>query len=71
VLHPPIESAQPGPFTVQMTADVMTVDQLDQNPGAPFVEIKFLPDALPGFLLPSRFCASDRFGQMATSITAC
>ncbi len=48
----------------------MTADQVDQSPGAPFVEIEYLPDGVINYLLPSRYCESDRFGQMATEITA-
>ncbi len=62
--------APPGTFAVYTTADVMTADHVDQAPGAPFVEIQDLPDAVLSYLLPSRFCESDRFCQMATSITA-
>ena len=62
--------APPGPLTVHTTAKVMTADHLDQTPGAPFVEIQNLPDAVFSYLLPSRYCESDRFGEMATSITA-
>ncbi|MCW8906739.1 MAG: transglutaminase family protein [Sedimenticola sp.] len=62
--------APPGAFTVYTSADVMTSDQVDQSPGAPFVEIEYLPDGVLNYLLPSRYCESDRFGQMATSITA-
>jgi transglutaminase-like putative cysteine protease len=56
-------------FTVHTSADVMTADLLDRGPGAPFVEVQNLPDAVLSYLLPSRYCESDRFGQMATSIT--
>lgn len=62
--------ALPGDFAVNTSADVMTADHVDQSPGAPFVEIEYLPDAVLNYLLPSRFCESDRFGQMATAITA-
>jgi transglutaminase-like putative cysteine protease len=62
--------APPGAFTVFTSAKVMTADHLDQAPGAPFVEIQNLPDAVFGYLLPSRYCESDRFGEMAASITA-
>ena len=62
--------APPGNFTVHTAAEVMVADQMDQSPGAPFVEIQNLPDAVLSYLLPSRYCESDRFGQMATSITA-
>lgn len=62
--------APPGPFTVHTAAEVMTADRVDQAPGAPFVEVQNLPDAVLSYLLPSRYCESDRFGQMAASITA-
>jgi transglutaminase-like putative cysteine protease len=60
--------APPGAFSVYTSADVMTSEQVDQSPGAPFVEVENLPDAVLSYLLPSRFCESDRFGEMATSI---
>jgi transglutaminase-like putative cysteine protease len=62
--------APPGGFSIYTAAEVMTADQVDQLPGAPFVDIEYLPDAVLGYLLPSRFCESDRFGQMATEIVA-
>lgn len=62
-------TAPRGDFAVHTAADVRTADQVDQAPGAPFVEIEHLPDQVLGYLLPSRFCESDRFGQMAGSIT--
>lgn len=62
--------APPGDFAVSTAADVMTADQVDQLPGAPFVDIANLPDVVLSFLLPSRYCESDRFGQMATEIAA-
>lgn len=62
--------APPGPFAIYTTADVKTSDWVDQAPGAPFIDIEYLPDAVLSYLLPSRFCESECFGQMATSITA-
>ena len=62
--------APPGAFAVYTAAEVMTADYVDQAPGAPFVEVQDLPDAVLSYLLPSRYCESDRFHQMATSITA-
>ncbi|MDY6943528.1 MAG: transglutaminase family protein [Pseudomonadota bacterium] len=62
--------APPGAFAIYTSADVMTADQVDRSPGAPFVDIEYLPDGVLSYLLPSRYCESDRFGQMATSITA-
>jgi len=62
--------APPGAFAVHTAAEVMTADQVDTAPGAAFIEIQNLPDAVLVYLLPSRYCESDRFGQMATEITA-
>jgi transglutaminase-like putative cysteine protease len=58
-----------GFFKVYTSADVMTADYIDQAFGAPFVEIQNLPDAVLSYLLPSRYCESDRFHQMASEIT--
>lgn len=62
--------APPGIFSVRTSADVRTADYVDQAPGAAFVEIQYLPDAVLNYLLPSRYCESDRFNEMATSITS-
>ena len=62
--------APPGAFEVYSAADVMTADQIDQAPGAPFIEVQNLPDGVLVYLLPSRYCESELFGQMATEITA-
>ena len=61
--------APPGDFTLATSARVMTVDTLDEAPGGYFVEVQNLPDAVLKYLLPSRFCESDRFGDMAREIT--
>lgn len=62
--------APPGPFAIATEAAVRTADQVDQAPGAPFIDIEYLPDGVLSYLLPSRYCESDRFGQMAAAITA-
>jgi len=62
--------APAGVFTVSTSADVMTADHVDHGFGAPFVEIQNLPDPVLSYLLPSRYCESDRFHQMAAEITA-
>jgi len=62
--------APPGVFSIHTAAEVMTADEVDQAPGAPFIEVQFLPDAVLRFLLPSRYCESERFCQMTTEITA-
>ena len=60
--------APAGAFSVHTTADVMTRDMVERAPGARFVEIQNLPDAVLLYLLPSRYCESDRFGDLARDI---
>ncbi|WP_372881638.1 transglutaminase family protein [Psychromonas sp.] len=62
--------APPGTFAVHTIAEVMTADCVDQAPGSPFVEIQNLPDSVLSYLLPSRYCESENFNEMAASITA-
>jgi transglutaminase-like putative cysteine protease len=63
-------TAPAGAFEVATSAEVMTADGIDQAPAAPFVAIQDLPDSVLSYLLPSRYCESDRFHQMATEIAA-
>lgn len=60
--------APPGPFSIWTSADIEAADAADAAPGAPFVEVQDLPDETLPFLLPSRFCESDRFNPMASSL---
>jgi transglutaminase-like putative cysteine protease len=62
--------APTGVFGVYTSAEVMTADYVDQAFGAPFIEVQNVPDDVLSYLLPSRYCESDRFHQMATEITA-
>ncbi|MEX1669845.1 transglutaminase family protein [Zhongshania guokunii] len=62
--------ALPPYFQVTTAAEVRTADYVDQSPGAPFVEIQYLPDSALNYLLPSRYSESDRFCDMATDIVA-
>jgi len=62
--------APAGVFKVRTSAEVMTSDDADQAFGAPFVEIQNLPNDVLSYLLPSRYCESDRFHDMASEITA-
>ncbi len=62
--------APPGAFAIYTAAKVMTADFEDRAPGAAFVEVQNLPDAVLSYLLPSRYCESECFGQMASDITA-
>ena len=57
-----------GYFSVSTSADVMTSDTIDKDPMACFVEIQNLPDSALLYLLPSRYCESDRFGNLAREI---
>ena len=59
-----------GRFSIQTSAEVMTADEVDTAPGACFIEIQNLPEAVLAYLLPSRYCESDRFGDLARAIVA-
>jgi len=61
--------APPGIFGLRTSAEIRTADLVDQSPGAAFIEIQYLPDSVLHYLLPSRYCESDRFGDLATTIT--
>jgi transglutaminase-like putative cysteine protease len=60
--------APAGYFSVHTAADVLTADRVDVDSGVCFVEIRNLPDAVLLYLLPSRYCESDRFGNLARDI---
>ncbi len=62
--------APPGEFKLSTSARIMTADSIDQAPGGAFVDVQNLPDYVLKYLLPSRYCESDRFGDMAAEITA-
>ncbi|MBD3669729.1 MAG: transglutaminase family protein [Gammaproteobacteria bacterium] len=62
--------APPGTFEIHTAAEVVTEGRIEQAHGAPFVEIQNLPDDVLIYLLPSRYCESELFFQMATEITA-
>jgi len=62
--------APPGIFEVRTSAEIRIADYVDQAPGADFNEIQHLPDPVLHFLLPSRYCESDRFCDLATMLTA-
>ena len=62
--------APSGHFSVYTSVDIETADAYDTAPGGPFVEVQQLPVETLPFLYPSRYCESDRFTDMARSITA-
>lgn len=58
----------PGEFSIRTSADVQTADMIDVAPGAPFDEVQTLPDGVLTYLLPSRYCESEQFFDMASEI---
>jgi transglutaminase-like putative cysteine protease len=59
-----------GAFSIRTEAWVETSDTIAVAPGAPMTLVEFLPDWLLQFLLPSRYCQSDRLFDLATEISA-
>lgn len=62
--------APAGEFRVFSSSDVVTMSETDYTPGTYFTNIQDLPDMVLMYLLPSRYCESDRFGQMANEIVS-
>jgi transglutaminase-like putative cysteine protease len=60
--------APTGDFTISTSADVMVDERSPPPADAAFVEIPNLPQEVLEFLLPSRYCESDRFSDMAAEI---
>lgn len=60
----------PGAFQVRSVALVETADAIDVATGAPYIPVEHLPDSVLHFLLPSRYCPSDRMGELALEIVA-
>ena len=57
-----------GKFEVISSIDATVRKQTRPTSNAAFVEVPNLPDSTLVYLLPSRFCESDRFGDMAQEI---
>ncbi len=60
--------APAGVFGLHTSADVLTLDAFDEQPQAAFVDVNALPEQVLTYLHPSRFCETDRMGDLATSI---
>lgn len=58
-----------GHFELRTSVDVMVNDEAVVSDGA-FVEVPRVPSQALAYLLPSRYCESDRFGVMASEIVA-
>ncbi len=61
--------APPGDFVISTTAKVMISDTVDVAYGGEFISVENLPDSVLKYLLPSRYCESDCFNEMAKEIT--
>lgn len=61
--------APTGSFSIHTISDVKTSEFIDVDFGAPFVEVQNLPNDILCYLLPSRYCESDRFNDLAKAIT--
>jgi len=62
--------APPGRISIHATSTVKTADSMAREQGAPFVEVQNLPNEVLQYLLPSRYCEIEYFGQQAMDITA-
>ena len=62
--------APPGEFSIRTSADILTADSIDVRAGAPFDEVQFLPDDVLTYLLPTRYCESDRFIDLGQEIVS-
>jgi transglutaminase-like putative cysteine protease len=62
--------APPGEFSISTSADILTADSIDIGLGAPFNEVQNLPDEVLTYLLPSRYCESDRFIDLGQQVVA-
>lgn len=58
-----------GSFSIETSSDIVISNNIDQAFNAPFIDIQNLPDAVLSYLLPSRYCESDCFNEMAMAIT--
>jgi transglutaminase-like putative cysteine protease len=59
-----------GTFSIRTSADILTADDIDVCHGAPFDDVQNLPDAVLTYLLPTRYCESDRFINLGQDIVA-
>lgn len=57
-----------GEFHLSVTYRVRVQDHVDVNLKAPIVPVEDLPTEVLHYLLPSRYCQSDRLSALATSI---
>jgi transglutaminase-like putative cysteine protease len=58
-----------GQSVITSTCKAETSDAIDVNPAAEYTLVQDLPDDVTQYLLPSRYCESDKLVKLATSIT--
>jgi transglutaminase-like putative cysteine protease len=58
-----------GDLRISTHVRVETAATIDVSADAPFVPVENVPDPVLQFLLPSRYCQSDRLGDLASTIT--
>lgn len=58
-----------GVFRIESSAEVLVAPSEDAGHGAPYVPVEDLPDDVLVYLIPSRFCESDRLGALANEVT--
>jgi len=57
-----------GPFEIRTEVIADTVDTIDVDETAGYIPVEDLPDGVLLYLLPSRYCESDRLGALALDI---
>jgi transglutaminase-like putative cysteine protease len=55
-------------FNIHSAVEVETSQRMDVAPGAPFVSVQNLPVEVLSYLVPTRYCESDRLGPVAANI---
>jgi len=60
--------APKGKFEIHTTIEAETSDFMDETPSAGFVSVQDLPDSVLTFLLPTRYCESDKFPALTLSV---
>ncbi len=60
--------APPGEFSIHSSVEVETPGIMDCNWNAGFVNIEELPEGMLGYLVPTRYCESERFSSITRDI---
>jgi transglutaminase-like putative cysteine protease len=60
--------APQGEFSIHSSVDVETTEDMDSDPGAGFVNIEALPESVLSYLVPTRYCESERFMEITRDI---